>query len=893
MLSLLVSNAVLASNDALEIRLVSNKEVNLDPGSAFCVAVMLNNFTNTDKKFHVKIKAPEGWNQLMDYSTEDVQASTKKLKIFSFYVPGNAYVGDYNIYITAFNESNNTKIGTAVVPVYVKPKYGVETKTLNTPNYVFAGDTLSVKFLLQNTSNVGTSFKTTVVNNKVSETRNITLPPKSSQVIRVFITTNKDALNLATKTVKITASILGKPKIHSASYCAFKVIPTKQAKFDKYNRIPVRISGLFATNNPNGIRSYGYMFNIQGGGVLIPGKDKRLYFQLRGPNRQGNPVLRQTDKYYASYSTAHSKAVVGDHGFGLTPLTEGSRLGRGVSYQHKFKKIGLGGFVNFPRYYPGLKRVISANGSYFSKEKFKLKLGLLNKTYVSDSAALMLSISGKMKLFSWNDVGFEYAEGMAGGKSSKAFSFDFNINRKALNLFLHFTKADPDFPGYVSNTEFASSGISFTFFHKLRLSANYYFNHTNMALDTMYSNAPFSKEITFSLGYQFSFNSSVSLTAFQSTMEDMNVPKQFYYSSSMAQLAFTTRIKRIQFNLYGSMGKTTNYLQPTGKELAVKMVVNSNISMRYRVNDHVSVSGFVRYLGGEQFINSSFKKYLYGGTLSIVWRNKFKMSLQYQNNYTVQEYYKTRSLIGFVANYDLSKHDEVGAYLNYGLKNDKVKQTQLSASLNFTHLLNVPSSKRKDVGNLHGVITGNGADNVQGLRVTLAGNVAYTDKKGVFDFQNVKIGTHYLFIDVSNAGMDAITTRPGPYKINILPGATVNFNMPLTLSGQIKGKIEVKKDKSLTAQGYTTVKEALKPLIVEVSNGKEVFRTYTDTDGAFCFTDLRPGKWKVKIYDKGIPEGYRLEKEGFDLDLKPHEVKAIPVIVKKIYHKIQFQKSNW
>jgi hypothetical protein len=59
------------------------------------------------------------------------------------------------------------------------------------------------------------------------------------------------------------------------------------------------------------------------------------------------------------------------------------------------------------------------------------------------------------------------------------------------------------------------------------------------------------------------------------------------------------------------------------------------------------------------------------------------------------------------------------------------------------------------------------------------------------------------------------------------------------------------------------------------------------------FTDLRPGSWKVKIYKKGIPEGYELETDSFDVTLSPAQKKEINVIVKKIYHKIQFQQPNW
>ena len=108
-------------------------------------------------------------------------------------------------------------------------------------------------------------------------------------------------------------------------------------------------------------------------------------------------------------------------------LTEASRLGRGVLYQHTFKKLNLGTFVNFPRFYPSLKRVVSVYGSYFSGEKVELKLGYLNKAFVDNNASQLATISGKLKPFSWNNFGFEFATGSAKGKTSKAFSMNYKM----------------------------------------------------------------------------------------------------------------------------------------------------------------------------------------------------------------------------------------------------------------------------------------------------------------------------------------------------------------------------------------------------------------------------------------------------------------------------------
>lgn len=889
----MISLQVYARNDGLEIRLVNNNEITLSPGTSFCVSVMLKNYSNADEEFHLRIKTPKGWSQIMDYSSEIVDASSQKLKIFSFYAPENAFVGTYSITIEAYAGHNNALIGSVQVPLYIKPNYAVYTELVKSPTYVFSGDTTSVNFLLQNRSNVIVTIRTTILNNRTSETRNITLQPDSSEVIHILVNAPPKLEHVTSATVSIKAAILGASKVNSSSTCIYKIIPSDKVKFDAYNRIPIRASGLFATNNPNGTRSYGYMYDVSGGGVIKPGKKKSLYFHFRGPNRQGQPVLGQTDIYNMRYSTPKTKIVLGDHTFGLTQLTEASRLGRGVVLEHNFKKINLGAFVNFPRYYPALKRVTSFYSTYTSGKAFNVKAGYLNKTFVSDSSSQLYTVSGSLSPVKWGTVRFEYATGKSSEKMAKAYSVHLNINRKSFLLFVDYSKADPKFPGYISNSEYISSGLRVNLFRKLSLNFNYFFNHANIALDTLYANAPYSNSISVSANYRISMSNSFSISVYKTTMEDMSNPKQFYYTDRSIQFSLMSRIRRIDLTVYSTLGKTTNLLPVQNNELATKTVLNSNVSVRYRFSNSMSLSAFAKYLGGQQVINESFQKYFYGATFNGTWRNKLKVSFQYQNNYEVQQYYKNRSLLGLSTDYVLNKKNELGIFVNYGLKKEKLHSTQLSASVRFTHTFNFPVSKRKDVGSLHGRIVNDGVQNVKGILLTLSGNILYTDQKGEFSFHNVKTGTHYLFIDNSAAGIDAIAVHPGPYKIDILPGKTTEFEMAMTTAGEIKGKVEVKKDEDLTNQGYITVKKQLKRLIIEARNKDEVFRVYTKKDGAFSFTNLRPGTWKVKVYTAGIPDGYELDTSEFTVALKSGETKSLDVIVKKIYHKIQFQKPNW
>ncbi len=886
---LLISFTILAGNGDLEIQLIKKNKIELSPGSTSNIVIMLINNSETAREFHLKINTPQGWSQLTEYTSVIVEKASKKLKILSFYIQESTNVGDYTIDIDAYEKSENIKIGTIKVPVYVKPRYEILTKVMNAPEYVFSGDTLSVKFIIQNLSNLETNIQATIINKDIPEIRNFTLPPDSLEFLSIFIATEKNIINYTRNSVNLTASIIENPETKSTTSYIFDVIPSGKTKFDSYNRIPVKISGLLVTDNQLGDRQYGAMFDIKGSGMISKFKKRAVDFRFRGPNRQGNPILGQTDEYYVKYSSTNSKVVLGDNTYRLTDLTEGSRNGRGVEYKHKFKKLSVGSFINYPRFYPNIKQVVSVFGSYSSSKNLRINAGYLNKAFITDSTAQLITISGEAIPFSWGNIKLEYASGMANGKMTMAYSTAFKINYLRHRLFFNYTTADKDFPGYISNSRYISSGISTIILRKLNLSVNYNLNHFNIALDTMYANAPFSDNLNFSIGYLLNYNHSINIGINMRGREDRGTPKKFDYKEYTARITLQSKIKRLRIKLYGAVGKTKNLLQEKKGELT--NILNANLTLQYKINKNIFINSFVNYLGSQQYLTVDFTKFLYGGTISAKWNKKLSIAFQYQNNYEIVEYYRNRSLLALETNYHVNEKHEFRVGVNYNLRKNYINNTQLSASLNYTYTINVPVSRREDVGSLKGKVINKGVDNIEGILFTLAGNIAFSDKNGEFEFPFVETGTHFLFMDNSKSGLNSIAEIPGPYKFEILPRQETLFEIVLTKSGKIIGSVVIEEDENKDKKGYIPVKEELKKLIIEAKNGDETFRVFTKNDGTFKFDDLRPGQWKIKVYDRGIPKGYKLVTDEYNINLSSEQEKIINVIIKKKSRRIKFQKK--
>lgn len=211
--------------------------------------------------------------------------------------------------------------------------------------------------------------------------------------------------------------------------------------------------------------------------------------------------------------------------------------------------------------------------------------------------------------------------------------------------------------------------------------------------------------------------------------------------------------------------------------------------------------------------------------------------------------------------------------------------------IRYTYTINVPLSRKKDVGSLTGKVINMGVGPVNGLIFNLNGEIAMTDKNGNFEFPMVKVGTYILAMDESNAGLNAIACIPGPYMVKIEPGRETQFEISLTRAARIKGRLVIKEDEKSGKKGFFPVKEEIENLIIEASSGSEMFRTLTNRDGTFNFEDLRPANWQIKIYPNGIPQGYQLDKDKYILDLSAGKEESLDVIIHKKAREIKLQNT--
>jgi hypothetical protein len=881
--------SVLVEADDLEIKLLGGGKKEVEAGANINLMMTITNRSETDKNIQIRFGEKDAnWKFLADYSSIRVEKKTSFNKIVGVHVPDNFSAGDYSIALEALENPILQSFGEIKVPIAIKPRYEITIDKLKAPQYLFSGDTLSIRYLIQNLSNLEVSVKTTIINGSQSKVKYVQIPKDSSILSSCLVSAPKDIITYSQKSVVLMALVADKPETEKSVFHTFDVFPTGKNKFDKYNRFPVKIAGLVASTNRYGGNLYSTMYDIHGEGMLGKNNDKKLEIQLRGPDRTGNPIFGMNDEYFLKYSSPKFQFDIGDNNFSLSELTESSRNGRGAQAQYKLKKWSLSTYYNKPRYYPLIKQIYSVSTNYDFNEKNGLSVGFLSKTDSTNKNQLLYTLSGDFSPYPWVSSNLEVAAGQYETHWHKAYKATILMHYKIVSSNFNYTYADRNFPGFVTNTLRLFYGFNLNF-SKFNLSLNYDQNSTNLALDTLYSNAPISKNLSVSAGYRLSPNNTISFACFMLSLKDKSPVPLFDYLKYNGRVAIQSKFGSVSLALQGDFGKMQNFLGVSGNEFS--NFYNGTLSLGYQLGRVMQARAFASYQGGKEMI-TGFDRLYYGGSIVTSIKDKLSLSIQYNSNYEWRYYTMDRSLFSMSLNGKINDNNEVSLSANQNLVKNTLDTKEYNLQLRYIHTLNVPVSKKRDVGSMKGKIINHGVGKVSGIRMSLNGMVAITDKEGNFKFPGVQIGSYMLGMDASSFGLNAIPEVTGPYWITIKAAEETTFEIAMTKSGSIVGQLIIQEDERTGQKGYIPVKEQIEGLIIEAANGSDVFRNMSSSSGTFRFDDLRPGSWEVKVYPNGLPQGYQLVNDHFNINLLSGKEVSLDVLVKKQVRQIRFQKST-
>ncbi len=875
-----------AQRDSLELQLVNNDKISLPPGVTTNLAIRLVNPTKEDELVSLKIQLPKGWKCFSDLKDILALGAQTTMKILSLNIPNYTLAGDYFLEIEV-KDKFGKKLNQIKLPLTIESKYALKVELLHGPEYVFAGETFSVQFMVQNLSNSKADIVAILNGVGANEELRITLKPDSNILITKKINTINGILKSVKQNIILTASLANKPDINSSNYYSYSLIPNTNIKFDAYNRFPVQYSSFFISDNPRGIRNSAIIADIAGKGFLDNKNTKALSFHLLGPNRQGQPLYGIYDEYFVKYDSKKAAYLIGDNIYNLSYLTEFSRYARGVSASHTFKHFTVGSFITYPRFFPKIKRESSVYISYSLLNQFSLNLGYLNKLNNYDEINHLTTVSGSGIPVKWANLKWEYAFGSVGSEFRQAFNAEVNINYHWVRLFYNYTFAEKDFPGYFNDTRNIIANANIFLSRKINFGANYIQIHQNMALDTLYGSAPFRRNINFMFNFSIFKTSYFSAGYYILQIQDQLQPVLFNYNQNTIRLNFNKQIKNFGLIFLCEYGKTENLLLPVEKRL--NDMYNGRLTLNFKASRKLNLSSYVNYNASKSYNIKEHNNWIYGLSANGSLSKRIGLSFNYQSSYDIEESYNDRSVLDGRLIYSINKNNKIEGFSRYYLKKNVMNIKQLAFGAKYVHIFEVPIRKKKNIGKLTGNIINKGVKTIAGIILSIGSSQAVTDKNGIYSFPMLPAGSYYLMIDYSKAGIFAVPETPGPYKIEILPGIENRFDIGLTQCAKITGEVSIVKEVSDDDKSYAGIREHLGKLLVEAKNGSEVYRNFTKEDGQFAFESLRPGQWSVKVYPAGIPKEYELVTDQFNVNLTSGQSEHIEVKVKEVRRKIKFQ----
>ncbi|HAX96633.1 MAG TPA: hypothetical protein DCY35_08970, partial [Prolixibacteraceae bacterium] len=202
-------------------------------------------------------------------------------------------------------------------------------------------------------------------------------------------------------------------------------------------------------------------------------------------------------------------------------------------------------------------------------------------------------------------------------------------------------------------------------------------------------------------------------------------------------------------------------------------------------------------------MSSSQRNLLWGFSASGKLARNLNTSVQVQNSYAIEEYYRNRNLFQFSLDYRFLKKHRLSLNSFYTLFQNQTEKPDYSASLTYAVEIGIPLKKTGEAGTVSGVLTGQDGTPLGDKLVFLSGRSAVTDETGNFEFRNVAPGRYFVTIDRSRLGMNEILNIPSPVHIEVHPDEETRLHLGLVNAARIRGRFVIRENGSSPLPGDT------------------------------------------------------------------------------------------
>ncbi|WP_210147917.1 NEW3 domain-containing protein [Aromatoleum petrolei] len=867
-LLLLCWTEVFAQAGGLRVRAVDYELASFEPRGVVTLAFEVANDSARPQDLEPTLELPAGWRAVTPDAPFTLAPGESTVRFVTFVIPEGTSATDYAVRYTARNRRQPEVSAHHAVNIRVNAVRRLEAAALDVPDAVVSGQPYRAVFVVRNAGNAPV-----VVNFQARSSLGHPVDPAQGRLELAPRESREVALEVRTEALarpgfdQLTLTVSADTELSTQSMRVVKLLPLGGGGEGLYRTIPGRVKLSFLSRDEDGKRAGGWQTELTSAGAVDEAGAHRINILLRGPDARQASALGAWDEYRFEYSGKGVAAGVGDLTYGLTPLTEYGRYGRGAQAKVMSDDWGFELYEMGDRFTRTENRQLGVSASRAVSPASRLSLNYLAKSGEREANIYSLRAVRQEAAFS-AETELASSDGATPDRAVRGYLFD---SRGGLRYSATALYAGPRFAGYYRDQALVSVSGHYPLGEDWGLRASVLWQRMNLE---RIATRPALEESQLSLGLEFPLAAGINSSAdlLLRRKRDLRRDPNVDLLHPSVRLNGAYGAGNWGLSASGEFGTTEDCL--SDRRYATSLALLSlylNPSERHFYNLYL-IRDDNTYSAVRQRVNTSAGA---GASFQLWERARLQLNLQR----SVAENANRFFMLGFE---QTLRGGQTISLLLRSTSGRFAHQTDAQFSVSFP--FDVPIVRRADVapvaGRLLDAETGAGLKDVP---LSLDGAIVMTDEQGYFRYDAARAGRRYLTLAGAGGAAGKVPLTPFPREMEVRTDGDNYQEIQFVVPGSVKGQIRrYEPVVEMPSQAYRRGGNDADPMaegdgvpgaLVMVRRGELEYRRLADAEGRFRIDGLPPGKWLVSVDEGSLPPGsqYQAEQLQFQLDVRSGE----------------------
>ena len=884
----------------------------------------VRNRTGAAMELEPSLVLPAGWRAITPGFPFRIAPGGTSVQLVSFAVPAGAPAGDYRVVYRVVERQRPGRAAQSGLRVRVLPVWGLAAEVVSLPRIAIAGESFTARYQVINGSNAPLAVRYGVdshLGNQVEPGRGtLTLAPGASAPLDVEVRTQEGGKRLRERiTLHLEAPAAG---LSDQVERGVEIVPRVSAGVAEGISIPTLYSVSAVGRLRDGVSDSGMQIAWGGSGPIDASGRRHLAFLMRGPGLTEESQLGLREEVWLDYQGPGLDLTLGDRSYGLSPLSEQGRWGRGAGLRlrrgpwdwalyHMRERLtedraldaaeqaiwGDDPMADRWALESGLYRQDFWWGNqtglgvgYALSPTWNLDLNLLHKRDNEGRntlASLRTQVQPAPEIAPRLALDLELAASDGDSGFGRALYAQLLHAGEALTFDLTAYHADPDFKGFYRDQQYLGLDFGYTpGFGAWTLRGYARQRRYNLdAVDALA--APLDTDLLLGLAHRWESGTGLGIDLRHRTVRDRRATPTFDAVEDAIRLDLSQTLAALDLSLNGSVevGRRRNRI--AGDSFTT---LEYRLAAAWQPSADVGLGAYLYYDDDATLREGRDKRMTAGLSARLDLTARLALQLEAESDRR-GDHRRQRAGLRLAYRRDNGHLIQFEARHDHGLIEDS------NVMLSYSVPIDLAVGRRQDVHRVRGRIfdaeTGAGLSNVA---IELGERIAVSDAGGYFSFPGVPVHTYELRVAGGSIPVGMIPAVELPRLVDLYLGGPEPVEIPFIRGASIVGSVQLYAPPagllpSLTFRGRGRVAASdqvpdgtslirtrgLPQVLVTVTDGEHTLSRMTSPAGEFSFVGLAPGRWTLKVATDQLPEGARIGHTAFDLALVPGQQAELEV----------------